>query len=176
MAVPPQQTLPFGDPVFEARLRTAARRGCPRWALPYLDDILQQARTAIHDASVRHRRTFGTELPSSHQWRIAYTSTIDEIRRLSVRRSAPLQPERSAEDDTKSPERRSYAAQIGRAIRECLSRMNITRRQGATLRLQGHSIKEVGQVLGWSTKKADNTIYRGMDDLRVCLERKGVRP
>lgn len=162
--------------MFEARLRTATRRGCPRWALPHLDDILQQARAAIHDASVRHRRTFGAELPPSHQWRVAYTATIDEIRRLSIRRSEQLPPEPADSDGAESPEQRSYASQIGRAIRECLSRLSVMRRHGATLRLQGHSIKEAARVLGWSTKKADNMIYRGMDDLRTCLERKGVKP
>ena len=40
---------------------------------------------------------------------------------------------------------------------------------------QGHSVPEIGQLLGWTAKKAENLVYRGMADLRGCLGKKGIR-
>ena len=50
------------------------------------------------------------------------------------------------------------------------------RRLAVTLHLQGHSVPEVGRLMGWSAKKADNLVYRGRADLRECLELRGIRP
>jgi RNA polymerase sigma-70 factor (ECF subfamily) len=49
------------------------------------------------------------------------------------------------------------------------------RRHAVTLSLQGHSVPEIGRLLGWTGKKAENLVYRGMADLRECLEGKGIR-
>jgi RNA polymerase sigma-70 factor (ECF subfamily) len=44
------------------------------------------------------------------------------------------------------------------------------------LHLQGHSLKEVGSLLGWTEKKAENLVYRALAGLRTCLVTKGIRP
>jgi RNA polymerase sigma-70 factor (ECF subfamily) len=74
------------------------------------------------------------------------------------------------------PEERTAGRETGRAIRDCLGRLVSPRRTAVTLHLQGHSIPEIGRLMGWDGKKADNLVYRGMADLRECLESKGVRP
>lgn len=45
-----------------------------------------------------------------------------------------------------------------------------------TLHLQGHSVPEVGALLAWTVKKAENLVYRGLADLRSCLSSKGLQP
>jgi RNA polymerase sigma-70 factor (ECF subfamily) len=35
-------------------------------------------------------------------------------------------------------------------------------------------VPELGRLLGWNAKKAENLVYRGLADLRGCLTEKGV--
>jgi RNA polymerase sigma-70 factor (ECF subfamily) len=44
------------------------------------------------------------------------------------------------------------------------------------LHLQGHSVPDIGKLMSWAPKKADNLVYRGLADLRECLVSKGVKP
>ena len=64
----------------------------------------------------------------------------------------------------------------GGGIRDCLSRMSANRGLAVTLYLQGHTAPETGRILGWSLRKTENLIFRGMADLRRCLAGKGVTP
>jgi RNA polymerase sigma-70 factor (ECF subfamily) len=66
--------------------------------------------------------------------------------------------------------------ELGAAIRECLQGLIPSRRAAVVLHLQGHSLKEVGSLLGWTEKKAENLVYRALAGLRTCLVTKGIRP
>jgi RNA polymerase sigma-70 factor (ECF subfamily) len=72
------------------------------------------------------------------------------------------------------PERNCAGREIGEAIRDCLGRLVRPRRMAVTLDLQGHRVAEVARLLGWSAKKAENLVYRGLADLRGCLKAKGM--
>ena len=61
--------------------------------------------------------------------------------------------------DTPDPERASAGREVGRAIRDCLGLMVRPRRLAVTLNLQGHSVPEIGRLLGWTGKKAENKRY-----------------
>jgi RNA polymerase sigma-70 factor (ECF subfamily) len=50
------------------------------------------------------------------------------------------------------------------------------RSMAVVLRLQGHSVPEIAAILGWAQTKANNLVFRGLKDLRRCLERKGLAP
>ena len=73
------------------------------------------------------------------------------------------------------PERIAAAREIGRGIQDCLSQMSRERRLAVTLYLQGHSVPEASRVLDWPAKRTENLVYRGLADLRECLEAKGMR-
>jgi predicted nucleic acid-binding protein len=64
--------------------------------------------------------------------------------------------------------------QLARAIEECLKTLIRPRRLAVTLYLQGHRIKETARLLGWNEKRTENLIYRGREDLRECLQKKGL--
>ena len=109
----------------------------------------------------------------------AYSATVDEIRR--VRRLRESRLENGFEDvllaaEHAGPERQVESRQVGEAIRACLASLMPDRRRAVTLHLQGHSIPDCGRLLGWNAKRAENLAYRGMQDLRTCLEQKGIRP
>lgn len=72
------------------------------------------------------------------------------------------------------PERRIASREIGEGIRACLVDMIEPRRLAVLLHLHGFGLKESAGVLGWSQKRTDNLLYRGLADLRKCLAAKGL--
>jgi RNA polymerase sigma-70 factor (ECF subfamily) len=71
---------------------------------------------------------------------------------------------------------RVRAREIGIAVRDCLVRLAPSRCLAVTLYLQGHTAPETSRILGWTPRRTENLIFRGMADLRRCLVRKGVTP
>ena len=158
-------------------LLAAVRRTCPPWLASDAEDIVQEALLKILP---RLEEGEGNgELASSYLWRVAYSATIDEIRRRRRRREVPMDSEMAVLETSNpgpSPERLSLSGDLGRAIRDCLTALGPGRRNAVTLRLLGHSIRETASLLGWAVKRAENMIYRGLADLRACLGRKGLQP
>ncbi len=174
----PRRELP--DALYR-ELRTALSRAvaqsCPSWLTADSEDLVQVALLRVVD--VLRRREEEAALSAFYLKRAAYSAVVDEIRRRRRRREVPIEDELGAvELPTRTPGPGDQAAsrELGEAIRGCLGALLVSRRQAVTLRLQGHSVVDVGRLLGWDAKKAENLIYRGMADLRQCLEDKGHAP
>jgi RNA polymerase sigma-70 factor (ECF subfamily) len=158
----------------------AVDRVCPRWMADRADDLVQVALMRVME--IQRRKEGTADFSPFYLKKAAYSALVDEIRRLRRRQEVSIEAdgEESAtafdpaapEPD---PERASAGRQIGRAIRDCLGGMVPPRRHAVTLSLQGHSVPEIGRLLGWTGKKAENLVYRGMADLRECLSGKGIR-
>jgi RNA polymerase sigma-70 factor (ECF subfamily) len=104
---------------------------------------------------------------------------IDEMRRLRRAREVALDPEhedRPALDTGSNPERNQAGREVGRAIEVCLGGLRQERRMAVTLHLLGHSMAEIAKLAAWNHKRAENLVYRGLDDLRACLTAKGLAP
>lgn len=168
-----------------ARLRgdlvRAVNRICPSWLASRADDLVQVALLRVLE--LRRKSEENAELSPSYLRKVAYSALIDEIRRWRRRRETPLEteaggidPAAERESGNPDPEERSAGREAGRAIRDCLGQMVRPRRLAVALHLQGHSVPDVGKLMGWSSKKADNLVYRGLSDLRECLGAKGVKP
>jgi RNA polymerase sigma-70 factor, ECF subfamily len=158
-------------------LKRAVAQTCPRWMSDRSEDIIQVALMRVLE--IYRKREGNAELNSFYLRKAAYSAVVDEIRRLRRRQEVPLENERSEVvyepmAESADPERNAAARQAGRAIRDCLGQLVRPRQLAVTLNLQGHSVPEVGKLLGWTTKKAENLVYRGMADLRGCLGAKGV--
>ncbi len=159
----------------------AVDRVCPRWMVDKADDLVQVAMMRVME--IQRKKEGTAELNAFYLRKAAYSAMIDEIRRLRRRQEVSLESG-SDEDEPVSydpaapdadPERASASRQVGQAIRDCLGLMVPPRRHAVTLNLQGHSVPEVGRLMGWTAKKAENLVYRGMADLRDCLGTKGIR-
>ena len=120
-----------------------------------------------------------TPFPSSYLWKVACSAMIDEIRRLRRRAYVPLGAEGTepvAQEARCNPERAGAGQEIGRGIRDCLAALGVPRRRAVTLHLLGHSVPEITRLMAWTFKRAENLVYRGLDDLRKCLTAKGLAP
>lgn len=163
-----------------AELVRAVSRICPPWLASRADDLVQVALLRVLE--VRRKSEGNTQIATSYLRKAAYSALIDEIRRCRRRREVSLETEDGGIDPAAEPgspqpdpEEVSAGQEVGRAIRECLAQIVRPRRLAVTLHLQGHSVPEIGKLMGWASKKADNLVYRGMADLRECLVSKGVR-
>ena len=156
-------------------LTAAVRRVCPAWLSSEREDIVQTALIRVARLATEKNEPLGR----SYLWKVAYTATVDEVRRRRRRRETTLT---DADDRHVSrapgadPERLARSQAMGEAIRGCLEEMVGTRRPPVTLHLLGHSVPEAARLLGLERKKAENLVYRGLADLRRCLEAKGYTP
>jgi RNA polymerase sigma-70 factor (ECF subfamily) len=106
-------------------------------------------------------------------------AVVDEIRRACRRREDPVQQERQLDGIAgagDNPERGAFASEIARSIVDCLARLGRPRKLAVTLYLYGCSVPEAAGRLGWNLRKTESLVYRGLADLRACLERRGVKP
>lgn len=159
------------------QLVRAVERTCPRWLTADADDLVQTALLRVME--IARRREGEAEFSSFYLRRTAYSVVVDEIRRRRRRGEVPLEPEAEGEEPARptrepDPEEVSAARELGRAIAHCLGHLVRPRRIATTLHLQGHRIREVGDLMGWTEKKAENLIYRGLADLRDCLKGQGI--
>jgi RNA polymerase sigma-70 factor (ECF subfamily) len=151
----------------------AVRSVCPRWLAEQGDDLSQIAVSRILD---RLRTTEGQlELSQGYLYRTAYSVVVDEIRRCRRRREIAMDSDVVLQSHDANPERQTFSREVRDAVAGCLRRLVTSRRRAVTLHLLGHSIREISALLESRYKQAENLVYRGLSDLRACLERRGVK-
>lgn len=151
------------DPAGIERIRQvlirAVERHCPPALSAHREDLVQMALLRLLE---RPRSEGSAPRGASYLWRVAYTVVIDEIRRFRrQQRQAEQLP--GHEGRTPGPEAHSE-------LLDCLGALQERRRTAVTLHLQGFRTGEVAAALGWTDKQAENLVYRGLADLRACLE------
>ncbi len=165
-----------------AALARAVRRQCPRWLSDHAEDLVQAA--LIKVMAVSSAGEGNRPLSSFYLYRVAHSALVDEIRRHQRRREVALEVDESQEHPREvvqpramgDPEQDAARRELGVAVRGCLLSMTSDRRQAVMLYLQGHSVPDAARLLGWTAKRTENLVYRGLGDLRCCLRAKGHRP
>jgi RNA polymerase sigma-70 factor (ECF subfamily) len=154
-------------------------RICPSWLAAGREDVVQAALMRV--MQIVEKKAGGEEnapLASSYLYKVGYSVLVDEIRRVRRRNETVLddEPAVPAVQSLSDPERLTASREIGRGILDCLTRLARDRRLAVTMYLQGHTVPDAARVLEWSPKRTENLVYRGLADLRACLESKGMRP
>jgi RNA polymerase sigma-70 factor (ECF subfamily) len=171
----PEQLAAESDSALRAQLHERVVRYTPFWMKDAVDDIVQIAWLRLRQTIEKNEGD--RALASQYVARTAYCVTVDEIRRRRRRHEVPVgENEGNLRGETIEPARAARAREIGDAIETCLGRMLENRRRAVALYLQGHSVPETGAFLGWNRKRADNMVFRGMEDLRRCLAERGITP
>ena len=165
-----------------AAMVRAVRRQCPAWLSADVEDIAQMAVAKVMTA--QQVSEGNSPLPTSYLYKVAHSALVDEIRRRRRRREEALElngpagePGRVREPVTSSnPESDARLQELGSAVRACLLAIKRERRLAVMLYLQQHTVPEAARLLGWTAKRTENLVYRGLADLRQCLLAKGHRP
>jgi DNA-directed RNA polymerase specialized sigma24 family protein len=114
---------------------------------------------------------------ATYLWKTAYSVTLDEIRRARWRfeRSAGDElPEHGGSGTLPDPEKAASTREVCVHVLGCLRSLEASRRRTVLMRLGGYSREETALRLGMSPKQIANYVHRGMQDLRRCLQAKGV--
>lgn len=150
---------------------------CPPSIADRREDLVQEAMVRV--ARILSRSEPDRELNATYLWRTAYSALVDELRRLRTRGEVALeeagQPETLA-SSRPGPAATSRSREIREALAECLKRLLEPRRLAVILHLQGERPREAAELLGWPRKRVHNLTFRGLRDLRRCLEGQEVTP
>jgi RNA polymerase sigma-70 factor, ECF subfamily len=147
-----------------AVLLRAVRHHCPAELQSQTEDLAHTAWLRIMERKAGE--DLGT-LEPSYLWRVAFTVVIDEIRRRSARVS-------QAETLKAVPRPVLPGPDVGAEIRDCLEKLPEARQLPVILHLQGFRNEEIGRALQSNEKRAENLVYRGLEQLRRCLAAKGI--
>ena len=177
MSENPSTVVDLSNELDIARIRrmfqTAVRQACPPAMANDVEDLVQDAMVKLLTMQERGREP-GT-MTMSYVRKTTYSLIVDAIRYRSRRPEQGTDAGEHAESVV-DPVSSVADPATGAAIEDCLSRQVDDRRRAVTLSLLGHSIKEVGELLGLKAKNAENLIYRGLAQLRACLSEKGYAP
>jgi RNA polymerase sigma-70 factor (ECF subfamily) len=143
----------------------------------HVDDIAQNVLLKLLRAIEKSegKRTYSTV----YLEKSAHGAVVDEIRRVYRRREESVDPQatlESAPAESGDPHRSSSAREIARGIFDCLGRMSPPRRLAVSLYLNGCTVPEAAAHLRWHLKRTESLVYRGLAELRNCLEAKGLKP
>lgn len=157
-------------------LSDAVRKLCHGNLAAEQEDIVQAA--VMRVMAVRARVEGNPDLSSSYLWKVAYTATIDQVRIARRRHEDQAVETASLEPFTPepSPESTTSSHEVGAAVRESLATLSHDRRLAVTAHLLGYSVPEAARLLGFSPKRTENLVFRGMADLRRSLRAKGIEP
>jgi RNA polymerase sigma-70 factor (ECF subfamily) len=140
-------------------LARAVRDHCPSDLAAMREDLVEVAVLKVVELQ-GHEKT--TTPPASYLRKVAFTVIIDELRRKkrgeAVRKEIAL-----------APEPRTGGPDVQLQIRDCLGRLSAARRAAVTLYLEGLKASEIALALGWTQKRVQNMVYRGLEELRECL-------
>lgn len=176
----PSSLLPLSEED-AARLRrdleAAVAALCPRSLADRREDLVQEALLRVTRVLARSKPE--RELNATYLWRTAYSALVDELRRLRTRGEVDLEeagPGEALSSPRPGPSAASRGREIRRALAECLKRLIEPRRLAVILHLQGERPRDAAEILGWPRKRVHNLTFRGLRDLRRCLEAQRVTP
>ena len=157
---------PLDAEAMRALLARAVQRHCPSEFADQREDLVQTALLRLIERSAGEKPPIPE---ASYLWRVAFNVVMDEIRKHRRGRIRSEQLEVLASEESNGPG-------LGLEIRECVAQVPPTRRTPIILHLQGFRLDEVAAILRKERKQIENLVYRGLADVRRCLEgREGRR-
>jgi RNA polymerase sigma factor (sigma-70 family) len=142
-----------------------------------LAEVMQNLRLRLWRA---HREGSAiARLGSSYIYHAGISAALDVIRERRARGNqmslAALAQDPPAPDST-DPAARVERSDDARVVAEAIRTLPEARRVPVRMHLAGYTREEIARHLGWSEAKMRNLLYRGLEDLRAELRRRGVGP
>lgn len=166
------------DPEVSRRVRLTVQRCCPTWLHKEREDLIQRAILRLLEKSQKIESKHG--FCASYIYQTATSVVIDEVRkrRRIEMRTVPQESVDKVQivepDSSTSPTHALRMSRLQSALHQCMAKLRKDRRIAVSLKMQGHSYREISRILDWNEKRAQNMTNRGRADLRTCLEKKGL--
>lgn len=145
-----------------------------------LDELLQEVRIRLWKAQERGEKL--SELPASYLYKTAMSASVDLLRRRRTAReeaSVSLEGIRQAGIEPVGREDASQAAEsdeLGAQIDGALGTLTPSRQPVVRMYLAGYDRSEIASLMKWTEAKTRNLLYRGLEELREELRRRGLAP
>lgn len=135
-----------------------------------IDEVLQDVRIRLWRALSTGKKI--AEAPASYVYRTAVSAALDLIRRRKARREEELDrsTHRLSSGPTERPDREVEGVEVVEELDRAITRLGDSRRLVVLLHLAGYHRHEIADLLGWTEAKTRNLLYRGLSDLRHCLQ------
>lgn len=148
----------------------AARRGLDE---ADVDEVFQDVRLRLWKSLGDGETIRGVS--TSYVYRTASSAALDLIRRRRRRPEIALTPGVAATvpSTRPHPERAMERADTANHIERAIQALMESRRPAVRMYLAGYRVDEIARVLGWTSGKARNLLYRGLTDLREILRDRG---
>lgn len=141
-----------------------------------VDEVMQEVRIRLW----RSKKTSGKirGAPTSYVYRTAHSAALDLLRRRRARRDSPMEGGQNGlelSDPHPRPDEHAERAEQREQLSQAVENLSDTRRPVVRMYLAGYSRQEIAEFFEWSEAKTRNLLYRGLDDLRAALSRRGSR-
>ncbi len=157
-------------PELQRDLSAVVRRICPASLRNDAEDVVQESLVKLMRLQDQEGRTF----TKAYLKQVVHSVIIDELRKRA--RRPVMESDVGGEADAVVDRPQGDPLDDTRHhIEACLSLQLDGRRRAVTLHLLGHSVPEVAKKLGCKAKRAENWVYRGLQQLRECLASRGVQ-
>lgn len=142
------------------------------------EDIEQEIKIKIWKSLLKGKKI---KKLSSYICRIAYTVTIDELRKMRKHnclieaekiRNFQAFYEQFQISSVSSPESVYQQKELEAFMLKAINSLSDNRRQVLQLYAKGLPVKKICDFLGWNKDKVRHLLYRGIDDLKKNMERK----
>lgn len=134
------------------------------------DDIAQEVKIKLWKAFRSEKKI---KYHSSYIERVVYTTTIDAMRKLRREREILSGYHLSGEEKNPSSDF-SRQQELNQIIGQAVDSLKEPRRKIMRLYLLGMDLEESARFFGWTRDKVRNLYYRGLNDLKETLRKKGV--
>ncbi|MDJ0656846.1 MAG: sigma-70 family RNA polymerase sigma factor [Xanthomonadales bacterium] len=143
-----------------------------------LEDLEQDVRLRLWKALSSETRI---NHAGSYLRRVVNSALIDAVRRAQARESSRRASNIGEKQDADpaaltqdNPEKAAKRDELSATIQSVLDSLSAGRRRAVTLRLHGLAVNEIGALCGWKESKARNLVYRGLEQLRTELNKRGI--
>ena len=143
-----------------------------------VDEVMQDVRLRLWHARSTAEKISGA--PASYVYRTATSAALDLIRRRRARREESvdiaLVGEEAVRGANPAPDVALERSELMDALTRTIEGLSDARRPVVRMYLVGYSREEIADLLGWTEAKTRNLLYRGLEDLRQGLTRRGIGP
>jgi len=143
-----------------------------------VDEVFQDVRIRLWKA-LDSGEKIGS-IPASYVYRAATSAALDLIRRRRARREETLEPLTGTGLEARSsdagPEARLSGGETVALVQQAVEGLMESRRPVVRMHLAGYRMEEIAALLGWTSGKTRNLLYRGLADLRQALVALGLEP
>ncbi|MDH7512188.1 MAG: sigma-70 family RNA polymerase sigma factor [Clostridiales bacterium] len=135
------------------------------------EDIIQEIRIRLWKRLSGEKKVVN---PSSYIKKVVSSVLIDQLRKSRAEQRLLCQAMQKKLEEEKTQANRDAEENLRQTLEEAVDSLIESRRQVVKLFLLNLTAEEISKALDLSHDKTRNLLYRGLQDLRIELKRRGV--